>query len=351
MGSGKKNNLGYTEMASFFENMAMMLKAGITAGEAVGLLYEETAAENNVLSKALEVMSSEMSMGSSLGEAMKKSAVFPDYANDMTVSAEYTGKLENTLFHLSEYYRSEETMRKTMVSAVRYPIILLVMVIAVLIVMLKLVFPAFYGVYNNLTGSLSASSFAYIDVSFTICRVMLVVMIVLVAVLLIGVIMWKTGKKDTVRNILSKIPIFGKLFGNLDLYRFTSCFDMFISSGEMQDEALKKSISVVETKAVREKLENCIKKTEEGLSFSQAAYEEKLYDAVNGRMLIPAERSGMLDSVLGKVLRSLKENNENYVSRIANTIEPLLTGVLMIFIGLMLISLMIPLIGIMNAIG
>ena len=59
----------------------------------------------------------------------------------------------------------------------------------------------------------------------------------------------------------------------------------------------------------------------------------------------------MLDSILQKILHSLRENNEVYVSRIANTIEPLLTGLLMIFIGLMLISLMIPLIGIMNSIG
>ena len=87
------------------------------------------------------------------------------------------------------------------------------------------------------------------------------------------------------------------------------------------------------------------------MSFSQTAYEEKLYDPINNRMLIPAERSGMLDSILQKILRSLRENNEAYVSRIANTIEPLLTGLLMIFIGLMLISLMIPLIGIMNSIG
>ena len=92
-------------------------------------------------------------------------------------------------------------------------------------------------------------------------------------------------------------------------------------------------------------------KMEQGLSFSQTAYEEKLYDPINNRMLIPAERSGMLDSILQKILHSLRENNEVYVSRIANTIEPLLTGLLMIFIGLMLISLMIPLIGIMNSIG
>ena len=349
--SKDKTMLSYAEMGSFFENMAMMIKAGITTGEAVGLLKEETEPENRVMVSTLTEMSEQMSMGISLEDAMRSAGTFPDYALDMIGVAEYTGRLENTLFHLSEYYRAEETMRKTLISAVRYPIILLCLVIAVLIVMLKLVFPAFYGVYNNLTGSLSSSSFRYIDASFTICRILLVVMIIAVAVLVIGALLWRGGKKEAVQKALMRIPVFAQLFENLDLYRFTSCFDMFISSGEMQDEALKKSLPVVESAALKEKLERCIAKMEQGMSFSQTAYEEKLYDPINNRMLIPAERSGMLDSILQKILRSLRENNEAYVSRIANTIEPLLTGLLMIFIGLMLISLMIPLIGIMNSIG
>ena len=343
--------LSFAEMGSFFENMAMMVKAGISVSEAAGLLREETEKEGGALGAATAALADRLTGGAALADAMRESGAFPDYATDMVGVAEYTGKLEDTLFHLSDYYRTEDSMKKTIVSAVRYPIILLFMVIAVLAVMLKLVFPAFYGVYNNLTGSLAASSFRYIDVSFTICRVMLIVMIVLVVILLLGVLLWKCGKKAAVQKFLMKFPTFARLFEGLDLYRFTSCFDMFIGSGEMQDEAMKKSVAVVETDALRDKLNRCIEKMDGGMSFSQTAYEEKLYDPVNNRMLIPAERSGMLDSILQKILRNLKETNEAHISRIANTMEPLLTGLLMIFIGLMLISLMIPLIGIMNSIG
>ena len=346
-----KTGFNYEEISSFFENMGMMVRAGISVNEAVGLLREETEPEDRVMTAALACMTEKLSEGSTLEEAMRAAGSFPNYAADMVRAAEYTGKLEDTLFHLSGYYRSEDTMRKTMISAVRYPLILLLMVIAVLAVMLKLVFPAFYGVYNNLTGSLSSSADRYLQVSFTICRGMLVGMSVLALLLLIGMLLWKTGKKEAVQKFLMRFPVFRTLFENLDLYRFTSCFDMFVSSGEMQDKALKKSSVVVETAPVKEKLERCMKRMEEGESFSQAVYAEKLYDQINNRMLIPAERSGMLDSVLQKVLRSLKENNENSVSRISNTMEPLLTGILMIFIGLMLISLMIPLVGIMNSIG
>ena len=343
--------MSYADMGSFFENMAMMVKAGITAGEAVDLLREETEGEDRSLAAVFGVMAEKMEQGQSLEEAMKETGAFPDYAVDMVGASEYTGRLEDTLFHLSDYYRMEHSMKNTFVSAVRYPIILLVMVIAILAVMLKMVFPVFYGVYENLTGSLAASSFRYISVSFTLCRIMMIVMIVLVALILIGVILWRSGRADTVKGLLSKIGTFRELFENLDLYRFTSCFDMFISCGSMQDEALKKSLAIVEGAALKDKLNRCIEKMDAGSSFSQAACDEKLYDSINNRMLIPAERSGMLDSILKKILVSLKDNNEHNIGRIANTVEPLLTGFLMITIGLMLISLMVPLIGIMNSIG
>ncbi|MBQ6388347.1 MAG: type II secretion system F family protein [Mogibacterium sp.] len=343
--------LSYTELTSFFENMGMMIKSGISVSEAVALLKEETPESEQTLRHAFETMSEDLYMGTPFGDAMKDTGAFPDYSIDMISTSEYTGKLEDTLFHLADYYRSEDSMKTTLVSAVRYPVIMLLMVIAVLVVMLTLVFPAFYGVYENLAGSLTSSSYGYINVSFTLTKVMLGIMIVLLAALAAGVSMWRSGKKDTVRNFLSKFTVFRELFSSMDLYRFTSCFDMFLSSGEHQDEALVKSMPVVQTDALRATLERCKEKMEGGMSFSQTAYEENLYDRTNNRMLIPAERSGMLDTIMQKILTNLRVSIDKSIGRIANTVEPLLTGVLMIFIGIMLISLMVPLIGIMNSIG
>ena len=351
MSKTNKGRLSDAEMGTFFENMGMMVKAGITVSEAVDLLKEETDPADTRMCAALAGMADGLSAGDTFERAVQQSGVFPDYAIDMVGAAETTGRLEDTLFHLSDYYRSEHSLKKTLASAVRYPLILFGLIIALLIVMLTLVFPAFYGVYNNLGGSISSSSFRYIDVSFTICRVMLWVMVALVVILLICIILWKCGKTSAVRGLLMKFPTFRRLLDSLDLYRFTSCFSMFLSSGALQEEAMKDSIKVVEGEALKAKLERALAKMEAGESFSQVAYAEKIYDSLNNRMLIPAERSGMLESVLEKLLKNLKGSNEQQISHIANTLEPLLTGVMMVFIGLMLISLMIPLIGIMNAIG
>ena len=115
--------LSNTEMGSFFENIGMMIKAGISVNEAVDLLREESEAEKPRLVKTYEKMSEDMHAGSSLEMAMKESGQFPEYAVDMIGASEYTGRLEDTLFHLAEYYRTEHSMKNIFVSAVRYPII------------------------------------------------------------------------------------------------------------------------------------------------------------------------------------------------------------------------------------
>ena len=346
-----KDVLSHEELASYFENMGMMVRAGIPLAEASAILRDETSESDGVLHTALSSMTGMLETGVSLADAMKDAGVFPDYAVDMTGTSEYAGRLEETLFHLSAYYTSEKKMLDSLRSAVRYPFVLLIMVAAVLAAMIWMVFPAFSGVYENLAGSLDASSYSYINISFALCRVMFVLILILLAGALFGVYSWKHGGSGRVRAFLSRFSAFRGLFESMDLYRFSSCFAMFLSAGENQDAALSGSIPVVMTETVRAALGRIADRMKDGISFSSAAYEEHLYDSASGRMLIPAEKSGMLDSAMQKITDSMKASAEKKAEAIADTAEPLLTGTLMIFVGVMLISIMLPLIGIMNSIG
>ena len=131
----------------------------------------------------------------------------------------------------------------------------------------------------------------------------------------------------------------------------TACFDMFISSGEMQDEAVLNSLPMTDDEPVEEKLKRCVLRMEEGHSIAQAAYDEELFEPVYGRMLLAGERSGSLEHVLGRLTELLEENCGNLAERLVGIIDPLLSGVLMFTVGLSLLSVMLPLIGMMNSIA
>ena len=179
----------------------------------------------------------------------------------------------------------------------------------------------------------------------------LILMIIIAVMLAGGLILWNNGKRDVVEGFLQKIPSCAAILENLGLYRFTSALETYLASGEMQDEAIRNSITMTNNKPVEARLAKCVSEMNEGHSFAQAAYNAELYEPIYGRMLLPGERSGNLEGVLQRLTKLLETNCSNQVTDLVNTVEPMLSGILMISVALSLLSVMLPLIGIMNSIG
>jgi type IV pilus assembly protein PilC len=176
-------------------------------------------------------------------------------------------------------------------------------------------------------------------------------MVIIAVALLAGYALWQGESRSKVEGFLRKIPICDKILENMGMFRFTSALATFLASGEMQDVAVIDSIAMTDCKPVEDKLKKCVAYMEEGHSISQAAYEEELFEPVYGRMLLAGERSGNLEDVLGRLTELLEENCGHLVDRLVGVVDPLLSGVLMITVGLTLLSVMLPLIGMMNSVG
>jgi len=347
----KKQTLDYLGVSAFCESMAMMLRSGIQTDEAIALLQSGSTREAGVLAAGLAAMKERIDRGESLAGAMRESGIFPRYAVQMAEKGDASGRLEDVLFRLADYYRDQKTVSEKIRNAVTYPAAMLVLIIAVLAVMLTMVLPAFTEVYDSLTGSLAASSYRYIRISYGFCWAALVVMVVLAAALLIGMTFWDRGRRDAVEGILSRIPICRALLENMGMFRFTSALGTLIASGEMQDKAVEESIPMTDCRAVEEKLRRCAARMQEGHGIAQAAYDEGLFEPVYGRMLLAGERSGNMEDVLRRLTALLGENSGHMTDRLVGIVDPLLSGVLMVTVGISLLSVMLPLIGMMNSVG
>ena len=341
------DNLG---VSAFCESMGMMLRAGIQTDEAVSLLLQGKK-HGGVLEQALIVMKERIDNGSGLALAMNESGVFPAYALQMVAAGERSGRLEDILFRLSRYYADQKTISDKLHNAVIYPAAMMVLIIAVLAVMLSMVLPSFTEVYDTLTGSLAASSYRYVQWAYAFCWIALAVMILLALGLVVGLILWNRGKRPAVEKLLERIPLCRSILENMGMFRFTSALTTFIASGEMQDEAVANSIPMTDCALVEAKLDRCVRAMEQGHSIAQAAYDEELFEPVYGRMLLAGERSGSLENVLERLTALLEENCGTLVDRLVGIVDPLLSGVLMVTVGFSLISVMLPLIGMMNSIG
>ena len=345
----KLDNLG---VSAFCESMGMMVRAGIQTDEAISLLEQGAAdREKGVLGTGIAVMKEKVEEGASLADAMRASGIFPEYALQMIAAGETSGRQEDILFRLSRYYKDQKTISEKIKSAVTYPAAMIVLIIAVLAVMLAMVLPAFTDVYDSLTGSLSASTYGYIRWAYGFCWFALILMIVIAVCLFGGLWMWNNGKRAAVEGVLRRIPLCAEILDNMGMFRFTSALGTFLASGEMQDIAVLDSIPMTDCKPVEEKLKKCVARMEEGHSIAQAAYDEELFEPVYGRMLLAGERSGSMESVLERLTELLEENCTAMVDSLVGIVDPLLSGILMFTVGLSLLSVMLPLIGMMNSIG
>jgi len=346
----RKEQLDNLGVSAFCESLGMLMEAGSQTHVAISLLGQGEHG-NGPLAKSIDQMVAATEEGKRLSEAMEETGIFPDYAVQMIAAGETSGRLDEILLRLSEYYAGQKTISDQIRSAIIYPATMIGLIIAVLAVLRLMVLPVFSGVYENLTGSLSASSYNYINLAYTFCNIALIVMIVIAVMLVGGLILWNNGKRSTVEGFLQKIPSCASILENLGLYRFTSALETYLASGEMQDEAIKNSIAMTNNKPVEERLAKCVSEMDEGHSFAQAAYNAELYEPIYGRMLLPGERSGNLEGVLQRLTKLLETNCSNQVTDLVNTVEPMLSGILMISVALCLLSVMLPLIGMMNSIG
>ncbi len=347
MGQRKLDNLG---VSAFCESMSMMMKSSIQTDEAIALLRQGSDCAGP-LEQALSLMQEEAECGKPLSDVMDAAGVFPAYAVRMTAAGEAAGRLENTLSQLAKYYIDQKVIEEKLKNAAVYPAVMLLAAILVLAAMLAMVLPAFTDVYHNLAGSLASSSYRYIDFAYNLCLTSMAIIAFLGTFALTCFILWQGNGRRTVENLLRKLPLCAPIMEALGMFRFTSALSTYLASGATQDLAVAESMNMVFHKQVEERIRRCAAKMEEGHGIAQAAYDEKLFEPVYGRMLLVGERSGSLEEVLQKLTGLLEEHCMGMIDRLIGIVNPLLSGILILAVGVSLLGAMLPLVGIMNAIG
>ena len=136
----KKEKLDLLGVSAFCESMGMMIQSGIQLDEAISL-FKQKDHKGGVLEENIEIMEKSIAEGKSLKTAMEECGIFPEYALKMIETGESTGKLEDVLFTLADYYEKQNTIIGKIRSALIYPLAMFIMLIIVLFIMLKAVLP------------------------------------------------------------------------------------------------------------------------------------------------------------------------------------------------------------------
>ena len=330
-----KHLISNDDIASLCLELSLLLHAGVSTGDALSLLAEEGDRGG-----VLKAMAEQVDSGETLSAALRESGAFPTYVCGLVEVGERTGRTEEALSALSRYYEDRVRLARRVRSALLYPAVMLALMLVVIGVLLVKVLPIFDDVAAGL---------------LTLGRWLEGAMPVLFAVLVVvaaAVLLFTLAQplRQRVLSLWQRSRGDSGVSRKLNNARLAQALAMGMASGLPVDEAVALSASLMEGGA-KARCQSCRQKLEEGGSLGQALKDSGLLPPRQSRLLELGQRSGAGDASMEKIARDLSEEGEAALDALVSRVEPALVLVCSVLVGLILLSVMLPLMHIMSAIG
>lgn len=329
----------------------MLIHAGVGIGDGLALMTEDETRPGH--KELLQDMAQQADSGRLLSDVMRSSGCFPAYVSGLLQVGEDTGRLEESLSSLAKYYEDRMRLERQIRSALLYPVILLLIMAAVIVVLLVKVLPVFDSVYGQLGSHLTGIAGGLLAFGQVLDRLMPVLGALLAAVL---VFLLCISVSDRFRN---RMMIFWNTYfgdrgvsGAMNTARIAQVLSMGMNSGLPVEESLElAAVLMEEVPAARAKCRNCAAELAAGAALADTLQKYQVLPQAECRLLEVGLRGGMGDSAMGEIARRLMEDGEDLLDAKVSQVEPALVLVTSVLVGLILLSVMLPLVNIMSVIG
>lgn len=324
----------------FCRQISAMLTAGVSLSKALKVSYE--AAEDPTIKETLLRLREYIYKGMTLSEAMENmEGVFPNLLVHMVRTGESSGRLDEILGKMAEYYSREEELGAKVRTAMTYPLILFGVTIGAAVFMLTTVLPQFTTMLEEqelprLTRVMMSASFSLRNHGILYFIGFLILLAVFMGALSIPRVRLRAD-----RAIFSS-PFVGRLIKTVDTSRFASAFAVLYGSGVGILEAIYTTGKVMDNSYVEQCLEEVAESLKKGDMLSQALKRMDLFHPVFISMVVAGEESGSLESVLEDAGEYYKGEAARAISQMVALLEPVMILVMALIVGSIVMSIMMP---------
>ena len=350
------------ELSAFCLQVSILLKAAVPLDEGLYLMADDAPTEEE--KKLLHTMGEDVELGDPFFESLERTGAFPPYVVRMAKLGQQSGTLDQMMESLAdyyeqgdlsenaEYYEKEYYMMKNIRNAITYPVMMVGMLLIVLFVLFTRVMPVFEQVYAQLGVQMSPLSQAASRLGGILSGAALVVFVLLAVAILIAAIAAGAGKELTIahkfmerlkRNSKTALAAAGR--------RFTAVLALTIRSGMELDKGMELARELVDNGTVAEKIDVCSEKLQLGEGYYEAMKESGLFSSFHIQLIKVGVRSGKMDEVMQNISDDYEQQADASIDAMVARLEPTLVAVLAIAVGLILLSVMLPLAGILAGVG
>lgn len=334
----------------FTQQLGIMIKSGISIVEGLEALQEET--QNHHFTDQIRQIIADIKGGSPLSKALEKHPdTFSEIYINMVKSGEQSGKIDIVLLRLATQLEKEYELNRKIKGALAYPAFVLVALLAVLILVITFVIPQLKLVFDDAGVSLPLLTKILIGLSLFIKSFGLYIAILFIFGVVFSLQYKKTaGGRKFFDTIVLKIPVFGLLLKKTYMARFTRTFASLVASGLPLMDVFKVAGNITGNVLYQNEIAKMALAVKAGQPISQTLKKSELMPKMIGQLASVGEKSGNIDEVFDTLADFFERDVDNITANLSTLLEPILMVVMGVGIGLVIVAVLQPIYGLVNAI-
>ena len=342
----EKKQLSNEELASFCSQTALLFQAGITPIEGLTILRSDIKSESGKL--LLDEILAVCRQGERFHKGLASTGVFPEYVLHMIALGEESGNLDVCMLSLAAYYEKEQNISDSIKNAITYPFIMIAMMLVVIFVLISKVMPIFNQVFIELGSEMTGFAASLLTLGHNLNRYSLVLLAVICVLMLLYFLVTRTkpGRRSA-NQFFNTFPLTKSFYDSVACERFASGMALTMSSGMDTYSSLDMVSGLVGNKLMQQKIAACKQSIRDGASFAEALASSEIFNNLYSQMVAVGFKSGKADIVLAKIADSYEKTTDQKIQSIISILEPTLVIILSVIVGLILLSVILPLMGIM----
>ncbi|WP_156291460.1 type II secretion system F family protein [Oceanobacillus salinisoli] len=340
-----KRSVKRSDFVVFLRQYATLIHAGISISEATKTMIRQT--EDNTLKIALTDIDKKLDQGISLSKAAElHPKVFPDLLINMIHAGEASGRLDDILNEMADYYEKEYRNKQKIISALTYPAVVGVITVLLSIFLLVFIVPQFVSMFHSMGEDVPAYTQFILNISEWTGKYWWLLFVF--AALMVAVYKYCMKFDAFVYRmdvIKMKFPFLGVLVHKGALVRLTQTLSTLVNSAVPILQSFEITEKVVGNRVIQGVLSEVRKSLSAGESIAKPMKDHWVFPALVVQMIQIGEKTGTLDQMLLKAADFYEEEVEQLSNRIKTLIEPLMIIVLTVIVGGIIAAVVIPMFG------
>ena len=337
------NEMKYKDLVFFLTQLSTYIKSGIPLTESLVMIENQT--KDKKKKDLYKRIVYELNTGANFSEALSRQGnVFPKLLINMLKTSELTGNLTESLDDMAAYYKTADSNRKQVISALTYPSVVLVISIAVLTFLLIFIIPKFQSIFDQLGSNLPGITLFLIDMSTFLQNNVIKIVLAIFAGIIIIVMLYRHVKKFRycVQWVAMHIPVIKDVLIDNEVVMFTKTFSSLIRHDVFITDSIEMLGKITNNEIYKDIIKEAVTNLSAGAGLSPAFENKWAFPRIAYEMLVTGEKTGRLGVMMENVANYYEEEQKNLIQRLKSLIEPVMIIVLAFIVGVILLAIFIP---------